>query len=141
MSLRSLHRLPLCIVLAAVTRPWITLGVASLLLTAGVLLGVFHLPLSTDQNKLLSRDVSFFRSYLQFVEKFPENEAVYVIVEPSEPARVPPTARWTAAADAIAGRLRTMPDVVRRVDARVSAKQLGDQGLLFEKPELIPQRL
>jgi len=141
MSFRAFHRLPLRIVLAAVSRPWLTLTVAAFFLLGGVLLGVFRLPLSSDQNKLFSRDVPFFRSYLQFVEKFPENEAVYVIVEPADPAAVPPTARWTAAADAIASRLREMPEVVRRVDVRVSAAQLGDQGLLFESAALIPQRI
>ncbi|QOV89409.1 MMPL family transporter [Humisphaera borealis] len=141
MSSRFFHRLPLQIVLTVVTRPRLTLVVAGLLLFTGVLLGVFRLPLSSDQNKLFSRDVPFFRQYLQFVEKFPENEAVYVVVEAADASPPPVTGRWTAAADAIAAKLRAMPEVVRRVYARVPSDQLGDQGLLYERAELIPARL
>ncbi len=41
-----------------------------------------RLDISTDQNDLFSHKVGFFRNYLDFIDKFPENEAIYVIVRP-----------------------------------------------------------
>jgi predicted RND superfamily exporter protein len=138
---RFLRRLPLRVVLLAVARPRATLGVAGLLCGACLLLAHDRLPSSADQNKLFSPDVPFFRDYLDFVRQFPENDSAYVLVEPADAAGPPPsTARWAALADAIAGRLRGMPDVVTAVHARVPSAALGDRGLLFESPAVVPAR-
>lgn len=119
--------------LRVVHHPWLTLGTSALLLLACGLLGWFHLPISTDQNKLFSSNVAFFHDFLKFNEKFPENEAVYVVIEPVDPHHPPPVERWTAAADAIAARVRPLPEVVS-VDAHVPLDQLGTQGVLFDDP-------
>ena len=66
-----------------------------------------------------------FRDYLDFIDKFPENEAIYVIVRPSDQKNIPPVARWTAVADAIADRLRQLPQYVQSVDSRVPLDKLG----------------
>src|SRR5688572_659692 len=121
-------------VLGVVGRPKLTLVVAGAVLLACAAWAYFRLEISTDTNKLFSERVPFFADYLAFDRKFPENEAVYVVVEATAPAHTPPTARWTAAADAIAGRLRAIPQHVRSVHARVPIEKLGDQGLLFEDP-------
>ena len=48
-------------------------------------------------------------------------------------------ARWTSIADAIAARLKTLPQYVKSVDAKVPTEQLGPQGLLFDEPENVRQ--
>ena len=150
---RFIRCLPIRVVLLSVARPWTTLGVAGLLCGVGALLGIYRLPTSTDQNKLFSPDVPFFRDYLDFVKQFPENDSAYVLIEPADRGGtadrggsnsrtdpMPPTARWAALADAIAERLRAMPTHVRAVHARVPSAALGDQGLLFESPATVPER-
>src|SRR4051795_467978 len=104
-------------VLGGVARPKVTLAVAGLLVAASAGWAYFRLPISTDQNKLFSGDVPFFRDYLAFIQKFPENEAAYVVIEPVDPANPPPNARWAALADAIVDRLNRIPDAVRRAHA------------------------
>src|SRR4051812_13313828 len=138
--MRFLPRLHLRVFLVVVTPPRLTLGLAGFCLAVCIFLGVFRLPIATDQNRLFSSDVPFFRDYLEFSHKFPENEAVYIIIEPADPSRPPPLERWTAAADAIAGRMRGLPQVVKRVHHKVPVEQLGDQGLIFEDPAVVPKK-
>src|SRR4051794_37200382 len=106
-------------VLAVVRRPWTTLIASAVLVALGTGLATSRLTISTDQNKQFSAKVPFFRDYLDFVEKFPENEAAYVVVQSTDPAHPPPVERWTAVADAIAGRVATLTAYVRSVDAKV----------------------
>ncbi|HLL87921.1 MAG TPA: MMPL family transporter, partial [Tepidisphaeraceae bacterium] len=136
------ERLLLTSVLAVVRRPRLTLGVAAAVLVACVVLAKARLPMSADQNKLFSADVPFFKDYLRFVELFPENEAIYLILEARDPAAPPPPiTRWTAAAEAVAARLRQLPHAVKSVDQRVPIDALGDQGLLFDDAEGVRQTI
>lgn len=121
-------------VLAVVWRPRVTLALTLLITAACILLAVTRLRISADQNKLFSKEVPFFRDFLQFNKEFPENEALYVIIEAKDKSFVPPTARWTAAADAIVTRLSTMRGEVVSATARIDPEALGAQGLLFETP-------
>ena len=125
------------LVLAVVRRPKVTLAVAMLALAGCVSLAVTRLKISTDQNKLFSSNVTFFRNYLDFIQKFPENEAVYVIVESHDAARMPPVNQWAQIADRLTERLRGMPEHVQSVDSRVPLDKLGVQGLLFEEKKLL----
>jgi predicted RND superfamily exporter protein len=128
--------------MVVVERPRLTLLVAAVALIASVLLALAHLGVSTDQNKLFSRERTFFRDYVDFIARFPENEAVYVVVEPVGPSGVePPLERWTGLADDIAARLRALPQHVRRVEERVPIDQLGIQGILFEPRDAMCQRI
>ncbi|MBA2707376.1 MAG: MMPL family transporter [Gemmatimonadaceae bacterium] len=126
-------------VLWVVRRPRLTLAIAGFALVASVLLAVTRLSISTDTNKLFSSDVPFFRNYLEFIQKFPENEAVYVLVEAKEPDGSPPVRRWTAIADSITQHLQQAPDYVASVDRRVPLDKLGVQGLLFEHQKLLEE--
>jgi predicted RND superfamily exporter protein len=135
------HRRLLTAVLAVVTHPRITLLISLLAVAACVILSQIKLDISTDQNDLFSHKVGFFRDYLDFIDKFPENEAVYVIVRPTDPAKKPPVDRWTAAADAIANRLGQMPKYVQAVESRVPLDKLGAQGILFDSPDQVKQEL
>jgi hypothetical protein len=128
-------------VLAIVARPRLTLICSLIALIGCVVLAGRRLNISTDQNDLFSHDVGFFRDYLTFIEKFPENEAIYVIVRPRDASKMPPVERWTAAADAIADRLRQMPQYVQSVDCRVPLDKLGAQGILFDSPDQIRAEL
>jgi predicted RND superfamily exporter protein len=75
-----IHRQIQKTVLAVVRHPKLTLGAAGIVLVGCVSIALNGLTLSTDQNKLFSSQVPFFRNYLDFIAKFPENEAMYVIV-------------------------------------------------------------
>ena len=68
-------------VLYVVAHPLVTLAVAGAVLAACVAIAWVRLDISTNQNKLFSSKVNFFRNYLSFVEKFPEHEAIYIIIE------------------------------------------------------------
>src|SRR5688500_4330225 len=109
----ALHRGILRAVLVVVSRPRLTLAVAGAALGACLLLAAPRLNISTSQNELFDPDVPFFHDYLRFPRLFPENEAVYVVVQSRDPGAVPPVARWTALADAIAARLKSMPRYVK----------------------------
>jgi len=91
----SLHRPLLVAVLNFVARPWLTLISAAIVVVACVVLAMLRLNISTDQNKLFDPDAPFFHDYLRYIEKFPENEAIYVLIEPNDAAMSPPVKRWT----------------------------------------------
>src|SRR5262245_46645808 len=97
----DMHRPLLRAVLAVVSHPWLSLFISAFVLVACVGFAVMKLEISTDQNKLFDPNVPFFRDYLKFNELFPENEAIYVLIEAKDTAGVPPVRRWTAIADAI----------------------------------------
>jgi predicted RND superfamily exporter protein len=137
--MRRFHRRLLLFVIAVVSHPRLTLVLAGIVLLAAVVLAGLRLNITADQNKLFDPRVPFFRDYLRFVENFPENEAIYVVVRARDGSRVPPVARWTAAADAIEARLKPMTQFVRTVDAKVPLDRLGAQGLLFDEPARVRQ--
>lgn len=129
-------------VIAVVSYPKLTLAIAALLLLASLGLAWSRLTISTDQNKLFSSNVSFFRDYLDFVRKFPENDALYVLIEPRDPRHPPETRRWAVVADALDARLRKVsPDYVTSVETRVRPSDLGPYGLLFEDPSRLESNL
>ncbi|MGD0137520.1 MAG: MMPL family transporter [Tepidisphaeraceae bacterium] len=134
-----LYRRILIAVLAIVSHPWTTLAVV--LVTAAACGGaaIAWLTVSTDQNQLFSSKPWFFHDYLQFISRFRENEAVYVVIEPRDFASTPPIARWTAAADRVTERLRGLPQVIDAY-CRIPLDQLGKQAILFEDPGKLPQR-
>ena len=121
-------------VLWIVSHPRATLAVTLLIAAASVALAIARLRISTDQNKLFSTDVPFFRAFVEFDRKFPASEAVYVVVQAKGDERTIPVERWTSAADAVARKLAGLSEHVRSVDARIPLDQLGAQGLLFEDP-------
>jgi predicted RND superfamily exporter protein len=131
------HRGILVAVLGVVARPRLTLALCGVVLALCGALALSRLTISTDQNALFDPDVQFFKDYLRFIELFPENEAVYVVVQSRDRGTVPPVRRWAAIADQVAGRLKAMPQYVKSVDARVPVDQLGAQGLLFDDPKLV----
>ncbi|MEZ0266407.1 MAG: MMPL family transporter, partial [Phycisphaerae bacterium] len=122
---------------AVASWPKLTLAL-TLALTAvcGVWAGL-RLGLSADQNKLYSPTVPFFRDFLDYVRKFPENEALYVLIEARPGVPPPPIDRWTAAADAVEARVRALGGRVRDVERRVPLERLGDQALLFDEPAAV----
>jgi hypothetical protein len=133
-----LYRRILIAVLAIVCHPWTTLAVVFLTVAACCWAAIGWLTVSTDQNQLFSSKPWFFHDYLQFISRFRENEAIYVVIEPSDPAANPPIARWTAAADHITERLRATPQVIDAY-CRIPLEQLGKQAILFEDPRKLPQ--
>src|SRR5678815_2321188 len=106
-------------VLAVVEHPKATLAIAAAVLIACASWAYFRLDISTDTNKLFSPKVKFFADWLDYFHKFPENEAIYVLIQPRDPAAgAPAIQRWTGAADAVVERLKVMPEHVASVHAR-----------------------
>jgi hypothetical protein len=128
-------------VLAIASHPIRTLVVVGITLAACGIWAATRLTISTDQNQLFSDKVPFFRNYLDFVARFPENEAIYLVLEPRDPSAHPPLERWTAAADAVTDRLRGIPEFVDAVECRVPLDQLGKQGILFLDHSKLPLEL
>jgi hopanoid biosynthesis associated RND transporter like protein HpnN len=126
--------------MAVVAHPRLTLACAGVVLAACIALALTRLGISTDQNKLFSSDVAFFRDYLSFIQKFPENEAIYIVIEASAQQQ-PAVQRWVSLADAIAASLRNLPQYVKSVDCRVPVDELGRQGILFEQRDRLKQTL
>jgi hypothetical protein len=125
-------------VLAVTKHPRLTLGIVLAVVAAASALAITRLTISTDQNKLFSPKVSFFRDYLQYIHRFPENEAVYVVIEPRDPNAKPSVQRWAAVADAVTARLRSMHQFVNAAYSKVPLDELGRQGALFEGTAKLP---
>ena len=137
--MRLVHRSLLISVLHVVTHPWRVLIICFAIAAGCVGLAMWKLNISTDQNKLFDPDVPFFQDYLRYVEKFPENEAIYVLIEAKDRAHPPAVGRWTALADAITARVGALTKHVKSVDSKVPVDKLGAQGLLFDDPKLVRQ--
>lgn len=133
-ELTNFHRQLLIGVLHVVRYPKRILLIAALVLIACAAVASWKLNMSTDQDKLFSSNVPFFRDYIEFTRDFPENQASYVIIQAKDPAHPPPTAQWIKIADAITERLRQEKKYVRAVDSHVPISELGSQGLLFDSP-------
>src|SRR5438105_15106187 len=112
-------------VLGVVSHPKTTLVISAAVLAASVVLALTRLRVSTDQDKLFSADVKFFRDYLEFDAKFPENAAIYVVIEAAPGKPAPPVERWTALADGITARLRELTRYVHSAECKVLLKHLG----------------
>lgn len=126
-------------VLWVVARPKLTLGSAALLLLACAGWAYHSLKVSSDQNELFSPKVKFFADWLDFDRKFPENQAIYVVIEPITPEAHLPVSQWVEIADAITHRLRKMPEQVEHVEEKIPLDQPGAPGILFDDPKDLPQ--
>jgi predicted RND superfamily exporter protein len=123
-------------VLWVVAWPKVTLGICALVLVASVIGAWWGLSLSTDENALLTPDLPFFKDYLRFDAKFPENEAFVVVVWPKDYSQRPLATRWIGLSEEIRRKL-TDPAAevhkdVDRVDTHAPLKELGEQALLFD---------
>lgn len=126
--------------LHCVAWPRLTLVLAGVLVAICAGMAATRLEISTDQNKQFSSKVPFFHDYLDFIAKFPENEAIYVIVQAKQDAS-PSVAQWGEVADAIAAGCRGLTKYVKSVDHRVMADELGVQGLAFDSRAKVEQAL
>ena len=99
------RRLP-CGRLGVVAHPQVVLVAGIVWQRAGSSCRRLH-DLHATRTSSFPTSVPFFRDWLEFDDKFPENDALYV-VDRADQDPTPPAAgrRWTAAADAITARLR-----------------------------------
>ncbi|HEX4792782.1 MAG TPA: MMPL family transporter [Humisphaera sp.] len=139
-SSRPIERRILLAVLWIVDHPRVTLLSSGILLAICLAAAMLRLSISSDQNKLFSQRDPNFKAYLNFDKQFPENEAVYVIVESVDPNSSQPVERWTSCADAIGEQIRKQSQYVKSVDLRVPVKELGAQGVLFSPPAALAER-
>lgn len=130
-TMGPIHRRVLKDTLRLTRYPRVVLGIALLLAGISAFLACTRLRISTDQNKLFSSHVKFFHQYLQFIKRFPENEAAYVVIKARDPKHPPASNQWIKAANAITDALKNMPDYVKSVDSHIPLKELGNQSLLF----------
>jgi uncharacterized protein len=134
-----IQRRLLKVVLAIVEFPRTALVICAAVLVLSVGLALLRLQVDTDQDKLFSSHVAFFKDYLDYINKFPENEALYVLVEPADRAHPPPLERWTALADAETVRLRALTGTVSAVESRTPISALGSYALLFSDRQQLEQ--
>jgi len=133
-------RWPLKLVVWVVSHPRLTLVGAGAAMAICAALAATSLRLSSNQNDLFSPDAPYFRDYLRFIELFPENEAIYVVLQARGDAEVP-TERWAEAADRIAERLDDGVEGVRSVDHRVPIERVAGQALLLADRARIQEAL
>ena len=88
--MRLIHRPLLIFVLHVVNHPRRILTISLLVLAICVGAAKRKLNISTEQNKLFDPNVQFFRDFRSFNQKFPETEATYVLIEPTDPAHPGP---------------------------------------------------
>ena len=125
-------------VLRVVEHPIRTLVIAGVALVVCAAGAKRYLTVSSDQNKLFSPKVKFFADWLEFDRKFPENQAIYVIIEPANPSARLPVGDWTTLADHIYDRLLGMPEQVANVIDRTDITTPGAPGILFADPKELP---
>jgi len=130
-SVFSIQRRLLKSVLAVVEYPRATLLLCAGLLALSIALAVSRLNIDTDQDNLFSSHVGFFHEYLDYINKFPENEAMYVLIEPADPRKPPSLSRWTELAERVAEKMRALTTVVSSVEYRTPVSELGGDALLF----------
>src|SRR5207248_2377953 len=99
-------------VLHVVKFPRRVLLVCGLALAVCIGLAMWKLNIATDQNRLFDPNVQFFRDFLSFSDKFPENEAIYIVIEPADSQRIA-ISRWTDIADQLAANLSSISDYVK----------------------------
>ena len=135
----SLQRRLLGMVLRVVRFPRLTLAICAMALVGCVALALARLSIDTDQDKLFSPNVPFFKTFLEYEDKFPENEALYVVIDRTDRSKDPPIAQWTGLADGITARLSKLDKIVERVECRTPVSELGREALLFQDAELVHQ--
>jgi predicted RND superfamily exporter protein len=133
----GIQRRLLKIVLAVVRYPRMTLAICAAVMAISIGAALLHLTIDTDQDRLFSSQVGFFKNYLDFINKFQENEALYVMIEPSDPKKPPLRSRWTEVADQVAAKMKTLTDVVSSVEYRTPLNSLGSYALLFADPSTV----
>ncbi len=131
------HRKILKHTLRLIRYPRTILVIGLLAAVASTFFAVANHRVSTNENKLFSPHVPFFRQYLTFIHEFPENEAAYVVIQARDPAHPPSSGRWIALARAITIRLRLLTADVVSVDSHVPLHRLGTQSLLFAKWRIV----
>jgi predicted RND superfamily exporter protein len=126
-------------VLRVVAHPKLTLGLSCLLLIIGVGSAKLWLHVSSDQNELFSPRVKFFHDWLDFNEKFPENQATYVVIEPAKLSEPPALSQWVAINEKITRRLQGMQDRVEQVVSQLPLNDPKAPALLFDDPRTLPE--
>jgi len=126
-------------ILLVVARPKLTLGLAALLLAVCVAYAAHRLTVSSDQNKLFSPKVKFFHDWLEFDRKFPENQAIYVVIEPLDWKSKPSLDQWVEINKRITGRLTRMPDQVASVIPSIPMNSPKAPPILFSNPSDLPE--
>jgi hypothetical protein len=124
-------------VLGIVAHPRLTLGAAAVVVLACGLYASQKLTVSSDQNKLFSPKVRFFHDWLEFNRKFPENQGIYIVIEPRSLDAVPPIEQWVQINGSITARLKKMPQV-QEVLSRVPLHNPLAPPILFSDPKSLP---
>jgi predicted RND superfamily exporter protein len=131
------HRRILIFVLAVTRHPRVTLALVGVSLIGCIALAGTSLSLSSDQNELFSHKIGFFQDYLDFIKKFPENEALYIVIEPRDSTAPGQMQAWMDLADRITDRLSGLKEYVVEAQCKIPIEEMGKNGILFERPDLL----
>jgi hopanoid biosynthesis associated RND transporter like protein HpnN len=113
--------------------PRLLIACALVLTLVSALAAVFFLRLDSDQDKLVSQDLSYQKQYLATLKNFGDQEYLYVVIEgDGSPASRRQAERF---ADRMAERLRAHPELIRAIYYRITADDLGDKALYFASLE------
>src|SRR5205823_1801982 len=87
-----------------------------------------------------SPKVKFFADWLDFDRKFPENQAIYVVIEAADPSAAPSIDQWVQLNERITARLERMPEQVKKggVVSKIRIDDPKAPAILFDKPENLP---
>ncbi len=113
--------------------PGLVIGCGLVLALLSALYAFLFLRLNTDQNRLVSSRVPFFKTYLEHVRNFGDQEYLFIVIR----SRNTPEGkeRAIAFAEKMAQRLRKHPHLIQAIYYRISAADFGDKALMFASPE------
>jgi hopanoid biosynthesis associated RND transporter like protein HpnN len=113
--------------------PGLLIGCGLVLAVLSALYAFLFLRLNSDQNRLVSPKLPYFKTYLEHVQNFGDQEYLFVVIR----SRNTPEGkeRAIAFAERMAQRLRKHPDLIQAIYYRISAADFGDQALMFASPE------
>ncbi len=99
------------------------------LAVTSVLAASRYLVMDSDQDRLISPDLPFHKKYLEQLENFGDQEYLYLVIGTEGTEKGKNSA--SRFAESVARRLRDHPELIRAIHYRISAKDLGDEALLY----------
>ncbi len=113
--------------------PDLLIGCGLVLAVLSAVFAFLFLRLNSDQNRLVSPKVPFFKTYLEHVQNFGDQEYLFIVIQ----TRNTPQGRERAIAFAerMAERLRKHPHLIQAIYYRISAADFGDRALMFASPK------
>jgi hopanoid biosynthesis associated RND transporter like protein HpnN len=130
---RLIHRVQLAVVDAACRWPWLTLGVAGMLVCLSIWLACTRLTFLTQRGDLISPRKESQQRWQQYLAEFGDDDDLVVVVKGDDREEM------KQALDKLALKLRAQPELFDRIFYKVDLRSLHDRALLFLPVEQIRQ--